>query len=505
MTLKFYPALLLLFVSVLWAGVTTAQTNIALGRPTASSSNENGSYLPVNVADGNYTTRWASGYADNQWISLDLGQQYDFTEVKLFWETALGRDYNIEVSDDGVNWTVAASVTGNTNLNNTVGITGFSGRYVRMFGLVRGTQWGFSLWEFEVYGTPAISVPVVNLAYLKPGTSSSNENNSLIPSGAFDGLGTNIINGKAHDGNNVEYPRWSSNYPTSDDPLPGSEDPDDQWIAVDLGAVYEIAEVQLYWEVANGKDFNIEVSEDGINWTVAATVTNNPSTQYINQIAFIPPVSGQYVRMHGIARNTPYGYSLYEFQVYGPNAILPVVLTDFRVAKRDGSVQLAWNASMDAETRFNIQRSSNGADFTTIGTLHFPTGTNGISNDYSFTDESPLAGLNYYRLEYTETGEKTLYSDIKTVRFDYAGSFRIAPNPVTGNTLRVELDKGVQGRMMTLRLLTITGQVVQQQDVSSGSRTVQMDLNRAISSGTYILQLVEGNQHIRSRKIILSK
>ncbi len=492
MALKFYPTLFLLFISFLSVGIATAQTNIALGANAYSSSNESGALLPGNTVDGSYTTRWASESADNQWIYLDLGQQYDFTEVKLFWEVALGRNFNIEVSDDALTWQLAASVTNNTIFNNTIGISGFSGRYVRMYGLVRGTQWGFSLWEFEVYGTPSVNIPVVNLAYLKTATSSSNENVNLIPGGAFDGLGTNVVDGKARDGNNVEYPRWSSSYN------------DDEWIAVDLGAMYEITEVRLFWEVANGRDFTIEVSEDGVQWDVAATITNNSSTQYINYIPISPSVSGRYVRMHGITRNTTYGYSLYEFQVFGPSAILPIMLNDFKAVKKDRSVHLIWNASMDAESRFNVQRSGDGAHFTTIGTLYFPTGTDGISNNYNYTDEAPLPGMNYYRLEYTETGERTLYSDIAIVRLPDERNFTVAPNPATGNIIYVELDKTRQSKV-TLRLLTITGKVIDQQQVNAGSKTIPLKLNKYVSPGTYILQVLEGNQPARSKQVIINR
>ncbi|HRO47061.1 discoidin domain-containing protein [Agriterribacter sp.] len=492
MTLKIYPLFFLFFISLLLAGTTTAQTNIALGKNAYSSSDESGALLPVNVTDGNYGTRWASTYADNQWIYIDLGQQYDFTEVKLFWETALGRDFNIEVSDDALGWTVAAGITGNISLNNTMDISSFSGRFIRMHGLVRGTAWGFSLYELEVYGTPAVSVPVVNLAYLKTGTSSSNENGNNIPVWAFDGLGTNVINGKARDGNNVEYRRWSSVYNN------------DEWIAVDLGASYEITEVKLYWEVANGNSFNIEVSPDGTNWSVAASITGNTSTQYINDIIINPSVSGRHVRMHGITRNTGYGYSLYEFEVFGLNTILPIVLTDFRAVKKDRSVQLTWNAGMDKESRFNIQRSGNGADFTTIGTLYYPSGTNGISSSYGFKDESPLPGVNYYRLAYTETGEKTLYSDVLSVRFTEERNFVVSPNPVAGNIIRVELDRAVQNKL-TLRLLTITGKIIEQQEVSANSKIAELKLNKHLSAGTYVLQVLEGNQPVRSRQILINR
>ncbi|HRP56315.1 discoidin domain-containing protein [Agriterribacter sp.] len=492
MTLKIYSLLFLFFVSLLSAGIAPAQTNIAVGKNAVSSSDENNGLLPANAVDGNYGTRWASAYQNNQWIYIDLGQPYDLTEVKLFWEAALGRDFNIEVSDDAVNWTIASSVTNNISLTNTIDLTGYAGRFIRMNGLVRGTQWGFSLFEFEAYGTPQVNIPTINLALGKTGSSSSNENDANTPNWSFDGLGTNVINGKARDGNNVEYGRWSSTYN------------DDEWIAVDLGASYEIREVKLYWEVANGNDFDIEVSADGLSWSTAASVTDNSPTRYINDIMISPSVTGRYVRMHGITRNTGYGYSLYEFEVFGPNAILPITLTDFAAVKKGKTVQLLWNASMDAESRFNIQRSNNGVDFITIGKLYYPTGTNGISNSYDYVDGSPLAGINYYRLEYTETGEKTLYSDAVSVRFAEERNFTISPNPVTGNTIRVELDNTGQNKL-TIRLLTITGKIIEQHEMNAKNRTAELKLNGHLSAGTYILQVLEGNQPVRSGQIIISR
>jgi hypothetical protein len=492
MTLKIYPLFFLIFISLLPAGITSAQTNIALGKSAVSSSDENDGLLPVNVTDGNYGTRWSSAYENNQWIYIDLGQPYDFTEVKLFWETALGRDFNIEVSDDAVSWAIASAVTNNVSLTNTIDLTGYAGRYIRMNGLVRGTQWGFSLFELEAYGTPQTNIPAINLALGKTGSSSSNENDANTPNWPFDGLGTNVINGKARDGNNVEYGRWSSTYN------------DDEWIAVDLGASYEIREVKLYWEVANGNDFNIEVSADGLSWSTAASVTDNSSTQYINDIMISPSVTGRYVRMHGITRNTGYGYSLYEFEVLGPNAILPIKLTDFAAVKKGKTVQLLWNAAMDAESRFNIQRSGDGVNFTTIGTLYYPTGTNGISNSYTYVDESPLAGINFYRLAYTETGEKTLYSDVLSVRFAEERNFIVSPNPVVGNAIRVELDNAGQNKI-TLRLLTITGKIIEQQQMDANEKAAELKLNKHLSAGAYILQVLQGNQPVRSKQIIISR
>lgn len=351
---------------------------------------------------------------------------------------------------------------------------------------------------FMTFGLIATAIGQdINLAVGKTATSSSIEDVGYTPNHAFDGAGYDTEDGspgdgKARDAGGVEYSRWASEYS------------DPQWIAVDLGNRYAVNSVKLYWEVANGEDFTIDVSDDGSTWTTVATITGNSSTTFINDIAISPAAAARYVRMYGTARTTAWGYSLYEFEVWGPNSILPIRLNDFSAQKQNNSVKLDWNASMDAESRFNIQRSSNGADFTTIGTLHFPSGTNGIANQYSFTDESPQAGLNYYRLEYTETGEKTLYSDVLTVRFAADQSFRISPNPVSGNLLRLELGNTRDTRV-NIRLLTLTGKVVDQQQMNTRSGTLEMKLNRHLSAGTYILQVLDGTRSVYSKQIIINR
>ena len=93
----------------------------------------------------------------------------------------------------------------------------------------------------------------------------------------------------------------------------GSYANDPQWIYVDLGARYDLCQVVLKWEVALGKDFKIQVSDDAVNWTTIDSITGN-----INRDNYLPlQGSGRYVRMYGTARGTTFGYSLWEFEVYG--------------------------------------------------------------------------------------------------------------------------------------------------------------------------------------------
>jgi hypothetical protein len=88
---------------------------------------------------------------------------------------------------------------------------------------------------------------------------------------------------------------------------------DPQWLEVDLGAVYDIHSVVLYWEHAYATAFQIQVSDNGSTWTdLYPTISGYEGKQTL-------PVSGsgRYVRMYGTKRSTSYGYSLYEFQVFG--------------------------------------------------------------------------------------------------------------------------------------------------------------------------------------------
>jgi hypothetical protein len=89
-------------------------------------------------------------------------QQRHEPHIKLDrnWESAAGKEYQIQVSDDNADWTTIATVTGGHGGIDEHTVTAH-GRYVRVYGTARATAYGYSLWELEVYGTSAPSTPVV--------------------------------------------------------------------------------------------------------------------------------------------------------------------------------------------------------------------------------------------------------------------------------------------------------------------------------------------------------
>nr|WP_249024817.1 MULTISPECIES: discoidin domain-containing protein [Actinoalloteichus] len=133
---------------------TVPGENVALGRPTTASTfqevGDGAPYFPWLATDGDLGTRWASDWSDPQWIQVDLGESREIRHVQLVWETAYGREYRIEVSEDGTSWTTLHSTTTGDGGVDGIDVDG-SGRYVRLTGTGRGTGWGYALYEMGVY------------------------------------------------------------------------------------------------------------------------------------------------------------------------------------------------------------------------------------------------------------------------------------------------------------------------------------------------------------------
>jgi F5/8 type C domain/Ricin-type beta-trefoil lectin domain len=263
-------------------------TNLALNKTATASSLESAAFPASNAVDGNTGTRWSSAFSDPQWLEVDLGSVQSICQVSLDWENAYATAFQLQTSTDGSTWTTVYSTTSGTGGNQTLNVTG-SGRYLRMYGTARGTPYGYSLWEFGVYGPSGGggggTCGTANAALNKTTTASSLESAAFPASAATDGnLGT----------------RWSS----------GFSDP--QWLEVDLGSSQSICQVVLNWETAYATAFQIQTSTDGSNWTtVYSTTTGTGGNQTLNVTG-----SGRYIRMYGTARATQYGYSLWEFGVH---------------------------------------------------------------------------------------------------------------------------------------------------------------------------------------------
>lgn len=145
-----------------------ASDNIARERAAFCSAIEDTCTLCRYAVDGDPTTRWSSQHSDPQWIYVDLGAPTRIERVILRWETAYARAYEIQTSNDATTWTAIYSTTAGDGGVDDLAVSA-AGRYVRVYGTARGGEWGYSLWEIEIYGqTATIYLPLVLQGFSSP-------------------------------------------------------------------------------------------------------------------------------------------------------------------------------------------------------------------------------------------------------------------------------------------------------------------------------------------------
>jgi predicted secreted protein len=279
------------------SGGTCASVKLTPSSATASSLQNAG--LPASAAiDGNTGTRWSSLASDPQWLAIDYGARRHFDHVVLRWEAAASASYDVQVSDDGTTFQTVKS--NNAGAGGVEDITGLNagGRYLRIYSKARKTQYGVSLWEVEAYGDTNVSCggggggsTCTDVALTRSSAVASSTENVGAPAS------------KAIDGNLTT--RWSSAFS------------DPQWLYVDLGAARFVKHVVLRWEAASSADYDIQVSPDGTNWSTK--FTGKATGGSTDTITTGLGVVARYVRMYSRKRNTGYGNSLWELEVYGDN------------------------------------------------------------------------------------------------------------------------------------------------------------------------------------------
>ncbi|MDR3713758.1 MAG: discoidin domain-containing protein, partial [Puia sp.] len=189
--------LLLLSLTRLSAQPTCLMSNIAAGQPVASSRYDDGA---VNVVDGNNTTFWYPETDGDQWIYVDLGQNYTLCKVVLLWNEWKGQDtFKVQFSTDTTHWTdlaynTAEPVSGPTGSNyqmTTVDLSTntMSGRYLRIY-LYNVSGWSVLMQELQVYPKLPLSVPSVSLTAPADGANYTEGDSVVLQATATDSGGT---------------------------------------------------------------------------------------------------------------------------------------------------------------------------------------------------------------------------------------------------------------------------------------------------------------------------
>jgi beta-glucosidase len=126
--------------------------DLALDQPTTASSTQDVADYPASAAtDGDPGSRWSSASSDPQWLKVDLGSAQQICRVGIDWEAAYAKSYKVQVSDNDSTWTTVYSTTTGTGGDKTFAVS-TTARYIRMYGTKRATQFGYSIFELDVYG-----------------------------------------------------------------------------------------------------------------------------------------------------------------------------------------------------------------------------------------------------------------------------------------------------------------------------------------------------------------
>ena len=285
-------------VSIYGKGV---DEDIAFQKNTFSSSTKDLN-LPTHATDHQSKTSWISQNNDNQWIYVELKGIYEISSMSIDWGNDYATDYEVQISDDTKTWkTICTIKNGKGHHEEIKDLGNQKAKYVRLK-FNQSNASSYQIVQWSVHGKLIDASSSKNIALNKPATASSVYKDVYQASRAFDGSFEN------QGGDNQS--RWVS-FRQKDT----QEDMNDQWIQVDLEQLYDIDGVKLYWEGNGAKEYEILVSEDGKDWQQA--YLEKAGMPGIAEIKFDTPMTARYVKMHGIKCASQYGYSLWEFEVYG--------------------------------------------------------------------------------------------------------------------------------------------------------------------------------------------
>jgi hypothetical protein len=179
-------------------------------------------------------------------------------------------------------------------------------------------------------------------------------------------------------------------------------------------------------------------------------------------------------------------YTAKSFFNYSATA-LPVKLVDFKAAKLNDNVTVNWSVADETNIdAYEVQRSANGINFTTIETVK--ARNSGTAASYSIRDLSPKSGLNYYRLLILEKGRSEI-SKIVSLNIS-GGRNSFITKYKAGKILSVTLN-GINAGIYKISVINSNGQLVQSSGLQHDGtdQTKQITLKGSLANGIYRIAL----------------
>ena len=217
------------------------------------------------------------------------------------------------------------------------------------------------------------------------------------------------------------------------------------------------------------------------NWAVRTSNSNLNADNYNcdiwigkNKEPFCEPLSGGFLGPISFTKN----------------GILPVELLFFKGSKGLEDVKLSWATASELNfDYFDIEKSKDGIVFNSIGKVN-GHGTTNERNDYTYNDEKPYIGKNYYRLKSVDFDGYTEYFNVIMVDFDGKKNFSVYPNPSDGVSFSAETNFVPSNRAFIAIYSTI-GSEIARYEISGDVSTITLPVK--LESGVYFAKYISSD------------
>ncbi len=179
-------------------------------------------------------------------------------------------------------------------------------------------------------------------------------------------------------------------------------------------------------------------------------------------------------------------------------ATLPVTLLNLNAADKKTNIVITWLTANEVSKDFEIQRSLNGVDFTSIYTVIAKGNNSRGTNSYSFTDENvqSLKGMIYYRLKQNDIDSRSTFSRIIAIQRNNENQLisLTAQNPFKNN-LKMQVTSASSGKIL-LVVMNMSGKVLLQKEVQVKAGTAIIALNETynLPRGIYLIKVIKDNE-----------
>ena len=191
--------------------------------------------------------------------------------------------------------------------------------------------------------------------------------------------------------------------------------------------------------------------------------------------------------------------------LYRSLAPLPVTFISLNAYKKNAGVQVDWKvANEPGISSYELERSTNGADFSRINTIGASPANHG---SYTSFDNVPNRGVNYYRVKSLDVNGQRAYTNVvKVVLNTSSGNITIAPNPITGGEVALQFADEAKG-LYNISVINASGQVICKTVITheGGSAVQKFSLPLSLANGIYSLEITDGNNFKQTQQLIVKK